>query len=101
MQDSITIEGVPVRMYGYSMISTDCTPTSSADSAASSSTTTVPDAQPGDSYKFCVLFQNNECMAVSSSTVSGGRTLILSIQQISILVIINILNHLYTVSYSQ
>ena len=71
MQDSITIEGVPTRMYGYSTISTDCTPTSSAGSFASSSTTTVPDAQPGDNFKFCVLFQNNECMAVSSSTVSG------------------------------
>ena len=69
MQDSIT--GVPTRMYGYSMISTDCTPTSSADPSASFSTTTVPDAQPGDSFKFCVLFQNNECMAMSSSTVSG------------------------------
>ena len=76
MQDSITIEGVPIRMYGYSTISTDCTPTSSAGSSASFSTTTVPNAQPGDSFKFCVLFQNDECMAVSSSTVSGGRTLV-------------------------
>ena len=76
MQDSVTIEGVPTRMYGYSMISTDCTPTSSADSSVSSSTNTVPNAQPGDIFKFCVLFQNNECMAVSSSIVSGGRTLI-------------------------
>ena len=76
MQDSITIEGVPTRMYGQSMISTDCTPTSSAGSSVSFSTTTVPDAQPGDSFKFCVLFQNSECMAVSSSTVSGGRTFV-------------------------
>ena len=76
MQDSTTIEGVPTRMYGYSMISTDCTLTSSADPFVSFSKTTVPDAQPGDSFKFCVLFQNDECMAVSSSTVSGGRTLV-------------------------
>ena len=82
MQDSIPVEGVPTRMYGYSMISTDCTPTSSAGSSASFSATTAPDAQPGDSFKFCVLFQNNECMAVSSSTVSGWvqHTLLLSVQ---------------------
>ena len=71
MQDSVTVEGVPIRMYGYSMINSVCTPTSNADPFASFSTTTVPDAQPGDSFKFCVLFQNNECMAVSSSIVSG------------------------------
>ena len=64
-------------MYGYSTLGTECSPTVSAGSSVSVVTTVVPNAQPGDSFTVCVLFQNNECMDVNSNIASGEISLII------------------------
>ncbi|XP_064393580.1 uncharacterized protein LOC135341041 [Halichondria panicea] len=64
----ITLEAVPLRMFGFSKIGEGvCNPQFSA--TGSSVTQSVPGAQSGDRYTVCVVFINNECMNRTDDTI--------------------------------